>query len=68
MKWSTTIRLGMTFICLSDGDWECEIIPELGGKISSIRWRGPSFWRPILANRFARLNMQPDMRNMTPVV
>ena len=30
----------LTFLCLTDKDWQVQLIPDLGGKISSIRWRG----------------------------
>ena len=40
MKWDQTDIGDLTCLSLSEKDWEVQVIPDLGAKISSIRWRG----------------------------
>jgi hypothetical protein len=40
MHWDKTALGEMTSLRLSEGDWVVKLLPELGGKIYSIRWLG----------------------------
>ena len=46
MNWDKTALGEMTSLRLSEGDWVVNLLPELGGKIYSIRWQG----RELLAS------------------